>query len=85
MTGLVAVTVLVLGAVLLLGDRGESKPGQEGSPSGPGASSPSLRLPSDLPSRLPSSLPSGFPTELPTRMPSLPGLPTAFPTDILGL
>ncbi|MEU7137624.1 hypothetical protein ABZ956_29520, partial [Streptomyces sp. NPDC046261] len=81
-TALVAVAALALGAVLVVGDRSDSGPGKERSPGGPGAASPSFRLPSELPSWLPSGLPSGFPSQLPT---SLPGLPTALPTDILGL
>lgn len=85
-TALVAVAALALGAVLVVGDRSDSAPGKERSPDGPGAASPSIRLPSELPSGLPSWLPSGLPSGFPSQLPTnLPGLPSALPTDILGL
>ncbi|GHG48740.1 hypothetical protein [Streptomyces griseocarneus] len=75
---LLVVSGLALGAVLVMGHRGDGTPGQDASASGRGKASPSFSLPSGLPSSLPSGLPSWFPSGLPT------SLPSAFPTGIFG-
>ncbi|MEV6774897.1 hypothetical protein [Streptomyces syringium] len=79
-----AVAAVALGAVLVVGDGDDEKPGERtpsGSPSG--GPSPSFSLPTSLPSGLPSALPSGFPTALPSGMPT--SLPSGFPSGLLGV